>query len=288
MEEGDASFSDWPQHQETYICCQDAHLLSILEPSIRMVEPINRGILWPRAHRLAAVVFLLLLSQALFSQRFASLHFDAGQSNLSDGVFIRSGLMGAYEWRKFKSNGGIQLSPVGKREPFVTGLSLRLGREFSIKGIPFDVYAISMFNRFTAHLHEYNWGLLATMQREHFSFGLGTNFRTIALTGSAAAEYPAGTNTKLHENWNVLYAVSYLLKHKDHPWNVGLTFSNFDRFLLSQETNPSIYVHGEYRFANNLVSFVELWHRRAGAMNLSVSHFGIFIRAGAKWEFGSK
>lgn len=245
------------------------------------------------ARRFGPRAWVLLLATTFFlncasAQRNASLHADLGDNVVSGGLFVRTGLMGAYEWNKFKAVGGAQFSLVSDHEPLPSAFALRIGREFSIREVPFDIYALGMINRYYNTINEYNWGVLGTLQRKHFSFGLGTNFRTFALTKKAAEDYPAGTDHRVHENWNVLYSVGYRIKPQDHPWNAGLTFTNYDRFHLGQETNPGIFLHGEARVREQLSAFLEFWHKRAGAMNLSVSYFGYFIRAGLKWEFATK
>ena len=43
-----------------------------------------------------------------------------------------------------------------------------------------------------------------------------------------------------------MYSFSYFLKPTDENWNVGLSVTNIDHFVINQETNPVMNLCGLY------------------------------------------
>jgi len=81
-----------------------------------------------------------------------------------------------------------------------------------------------------------------------------------------------------------MYLIGYNLKPIDHDWNVGITITNVDHFIINQETNPVFYLHGKYQVSKPLTLFGEWWYKSAEAFNISVNHFGFFFRTGLVWK----
>ena len=93
----------------------------------------------------------------------------------------------------------------------------------------------------------YDWGILAYLELKHFTFKLGTEFRTYHITQKASEEYDIESNKNLHENWNIMYLAGYNLKPIDNKWNIGIAITNIDYFLINQDINPMLYLQGKYR-----------------------------------------
>lgn len=231
------------------------------------------------------LMFLLLItSTGLEAQLSLSMYFDAGKNNVSEGLYIKTAAIGDYEFGKNYVGGGVQFDLKSPGTDFISATSLEIGREFSIKNFPFEIEGLIHYSRFSDLLYEYNLGVSGKVKLDHFDFRLGTHFRTYMITKDAVEEYSIEKHKKIHENWNLLYLVAYRLKPVDHEWNVFLSVTNIDHFIINQETNPVLFLRGEYRVSDPLNIFSELWYKTAGSLNLSVNHFGFFVRTGIVWD----
>lgn len=237
----------------------------------------------------------LILPVLLFAASFSfnvnaqirlSAYMDMGESNVSEGFFMKSAITGAWHYEKFIFEGGVQFDPVSPMNKAFTGSFLKAGREFEIKGFPITAHAFFMYNPFSKLVHETNWGVIANAHGRHFFYRLGTNFRTYSPTKhfSGGDDNDSGTKSRIRENWNIMYLVGYNLKPEENEWNIGLTFTNIDNFLISQETNPAFYLHGKYDISSPLTLYAEAWYKSAGAFNISVNYFGFFFRTGVIWK----
>ncbi len=233
---------------------------------------------------LTLVVIGLTTSVNLKAQAQFSIHIDAGENNVSNGLFIKTAGFGSYQFDKTEIGGGFQFNVKYPGEKTVTGSTFNVDREFSIKEFPFKIQGLFMYNPFSDLIHESNWGVVAKIEQKHFKYKLGTNFRTYRVTQKASNEYDVDSNNKIDEYWNLMYLIQYNLKTVDHNWNVGLTLTNIDHFIINQETNPIFYLHGRYRVNKPLTLFIESWYKSAGSLNISVNYFGYFFRTGLIWK----
>lgn len=240
--------------------------------------------------KLSFYKYLLLSSAWLVAVPFAqaqlslSMFFDAGKNNVSEGLYLKTAAIGDYEFGKNYAGGGVQFDVRTQGKNFLSAARLEIGREVPIKNIPFEIEGVFHYSRFSELLYEYNIGLLGNVSLDHFDFRLGTHFRTYGITKDAAEDYNIESHKKIHENWNMIYLLAYRFKPSGHEWNVSLSVTNIDHFIINQETNPVLFLRGEYRVTDPLNVFSELWYKTAGALNLSVNYFGFFIRTGIVWD----
>lgn len=230
----------------------------------------------------------IIVSAQLQAQVQFSTHIDAGENNVSDGLFIKTTILGAYQLDKIKVKGGGQFDLKSASSNFFTGVTLIVSREFSIKEFQFEIQGLFMSNFFSDLAHEYDWGFLAYHERKHFTFKLGTEFRTYHITQKASEEYDIESDKNLHENWNIMYLAGYNVKPMDCKWNIGIAITNIDHFLINQDTNPMLFLQGKYRVTAPLTLYFEPWYQSAGSLNLSANYFGFFIRTGLIWKLDSK
>lgn len=203
---------------------------------------------------------------------------------MSEGLFIKTSVWGAYQMGKINVSGGGQFDLKSAGPNFFTGVSLIVTREFIIKEFQFDVQGLFLSNFFSDLAHEYDWGILANTELKHFTFKVGTEFRTYHITRKASEEYDIESDKNLHENWNIMYLAGYNLKPPDHNWNIGLGITNMDHFLINQEINPMFYFQGKYWITQSLMLYIEPWYQNSGSFNLSANYFGFFIRTGLIWK----
>lgn len=226
----------------------------------------------------------LIISISLQAQIQLSAYLDAGENNVSDGLFIKTSFWGDYQLDKYNVTGGGQLNLKSAGPNFFSGFTLLVSREFLIKEFTLELQGLFLANFFSDLAHEYDWGILAKTELKHFTFKLGTEFRTYHITKKAGNEYDIGSDKNLHENWNLMYLVRYNVKPPDHKWNTGLGLTNFDHFIINQANNPMLFVHGNYRITPSLMLYIEPWYQNAGSFNLSANYFGFFIRTGLIWR----
>jgi hypothetical protein len=81
-----------------------------------------------------------------------------------------------------------------------------------------------------------------------------------------------------------MYSAGFMLKPDENKWNLTFTITDFDRFIIEQETNPMANIRFDYELSEPLRVYSELWYKGSGFFNVQVNYFGIFIRAGILWE----
>jgi hypothetical protein len=211
---------------------------------------------------------------------------DFGESNVSRGLYVRSAINGHYTFGKNSVETGALFY---LKNNIINGLSaydLNVSRNLVIKGRTFQVNGFCLLTNFSEILRETNFGSTLKMRHNHFEIAIGTNFRTYAFSNKAIKEYGIDKNaSKIHEKFNFMYSFAYYLKPTDNKWNVGLSMTNIDYFIINQETNPTFNLLGSYKLYKPVSAFMQVCYKRAGAMNLAVNYFGYFIRTGITWAF---
>jgi hypothetical protein len=230
------------------------------------------------------IFFGFLFSIHLHAQIHLSLFTDAGKNNVSDGFYMELASCGAFQFQTNTIEVGGQFDVVSNKENRSPGFFLEYSKEFKIYKFPLEAQGFFLYNRFSALLYETNWGIVLESHQKHFVYKLGTNFRTYAHSKKAIEKYEIENHKKIHENFNLMYTLTYFIKPLGHKWNIGLTLTDFDYFIINQETNPVFNLQARYCVTQNLTLFMESWYKSAGALNLSVNPFGFFFRTGVIWE----
>lgn len=235
-------------------------------------------------YRLVLIFFLLVAAFNLNAQLQFSSYLDGGENNVSDGFFLKTGVLSNYNLGKSNLYGGMQFDLKTRNENVLSGIFLKADYELSIRKFPFTVEGLFFYNLFSETVHESNWALSVKKESKHFKYQFGTHFRTYMLTQNANSEYNIEDEEKIHENWNLIYLLQYNLKPIENDWNIGISITNIDHFLITQETNPLFYVHGNYKISKPLSLYAEAWLKRSGMLNISVHSFGYLIRTGIIWN----
>ena len=222
--------------------------------------------------RLHIVLLFIGFSQFATSQVEATVYTDFGHNQVA-GVFMKSVLAGDYEFNKFHIEAALESDVIGDETKLLAGLNAKFSREFSVKEFEMEGGLFFIFSPYSEILKEYNWGFLLSTERNYLNIKLGTNFRTYLIP-----------NGNVSENGNLIYDFSYDLKKADNNWNLGASVTNFDHFLIHQETNPMFNIHGRYKINESLGLKAEIWYQTAGALNLHVNYFGTFLRTGLIWK----
>jgi hypothetical protein len=235
---------------------------------------------------LLLILLILTSANGVEAQILFKSYIDIGKNNTSGGVFIKNAYRSSYQYQKFNIDTGIQLDLLSNNPNTLTGFDIIGLREFSMRDFPFDVKGFFMLNRFSNFMHETNWGVrIETKKFEHFIFEMGTNFKTYSINSAAREEYNIEmSDSKLRENFNLLYLITAYLKPKDSDWNVGLSCTNVDHYIINQSTNPVFNLQMKYKLKSNLSLYMDTWYKQAGVFNINANYFGYFFRGGVIWQ----
>jgi len=232
-------------------------------------------------------IFIILVSvNGINAQIELHSYIDIGENNVSEGIFIKNAYRGSYQYQKYDIEAGLQFDLKSNNPNIPTGIDIIGLREFSVKDFPFNIKGIFILNRFSDLLYETNWGVrVETRKYEHFLFELGTNFKTYTINSAAREEYNINkSDSKLHENFNLVYVLTAYFKPHDNGWNVGLSCTNIDYYIINQSTNPVFNLQMRYKLKSNTTLYLESWYKQAGIFNIYANYFGYFFRGGIKWE----
>lgn len=236
------------------------------------------------------LVFILLFWALLFvnTQSYAQIkvagYAETGKNQVSEGILVAAAILPSYEFHEFTFSGGLQFDIYNGSPNFVSGYLLKTAYELPLKHHKSEIEAFYVYNPFSDILYESNFGGMIKYHSHHFSYMIGTNFRTYGYSKQAIEDFALSENTKIHENFNVIYSLGYNLKPEEHDWNIGLVLTNFDDFIINQETNPVFFLKGNYKLNSKLEIFAEFWYKTAGAFNIRVNYFGYNIRTGLQWK----
>jgi hypothetical protein len=152
-----------------------------------------------KSRHLFIFLSFLIFFFPLKAQFQLSAWLDAGENNVSDGFYLKSAFLGNYQIQKVKIEAGTQFDLIASDYKLHTGTVLKISRNFRIKEFDFNLLALGLINPYSSLVHEYNWGILAGKDSEHWHFKLGTNFRIYHITNKAADDYNINSDRNLHE-----------------------------------------------------------------------------------------
>ena len=235
------------------------------------------------------LISLSVLCMDLNAQFFMEGQLDIGTSQLSDGLYSQISHFGFFEKPYWGARAGYQLGLVQPQNVFFNSWygssygKIPIGKTRLILGGEYLWTAISK------DLRETNCIMFVRTTLSHWKLGLGNNTRVYRLSNKAVKDdkviYPGN---KIIEPGNLMYNVSYVLKPYENKWNLMATITNYDHFIIQQETNPMMNIRFDYKLSGPFTLYSEVWCKSAGLLNIRVNYFGTFIRLGVIWEAGKK
>lgn len=221
----------------------------------------------------------------LYAQFQLQNHFDVGSNNISNGLYISNSTF--FDYTKSKTNVKMgtkfDLESQYIMTTFLSGLDLEVMQKFPLKKIELSA-TLQYFTNFFSIIREHNLALIGGLKSKHFEFLTGIHFRSIVLPKDHITLNTNNNNRFIFELWNLVYHLKYSVKPIDHKWNIGLSVSNMDYFIINQASNPMFYIFGNYKIIPNLSIFGEYWLQNAGIMNISENYYGSYIRTGVTWK----
>ncbi len=233
---------------------------------------------------LICIIICIGIQQKLSSQFRVNPFVEGGKNVVSEEFLIKASVLGDYSFGNTGVFGGAAFDIKTSGNNLLSGLLLGVSGDFNIREFPFQAGLFLMYNMSSDLIHTSHPGVFINIERQHFSFKLGTEYRSYHITRKALNDYNLENNKHLHENFNLIYRISYNLKPADNEWNIGMSVTNYDYFLINQETNPMLCIFGKYEITKSLEIFAECWYKQAGMFNISVNYFGYLIRTGLIWS----
>lgn len=236
--------------------------------------------------RFIIFIFCAVFSNFVFGQYQLFSHLDMGKSNSSQGFFLKNNTSFVYNYHNTKILVGTQFEIVNHNptKNIFSGIYLSVSQLFKIKNFEFSLKGIYFSHLFSKLLHEHNGALGVLIERNHFTHLYGIHFRKYQITQKGKELINHSENGSMYELFNLIYLIKYNIMPKDHHWNIGISITNCDHFVINQATNPMFVLDGKYKMNKSITFYLESWVQRAGIMNISAHHYGFFIRTGVLWE----
>jgi hypothetical protein len=247
---------------------------------------LSTGIALSKQKGILFILFLTAIGLNLSGQPKINLYSEAADNSVSDGLYIRSALIGSYNAGKNHFEAGFENNLINGNGIILTGYVIDASRDFRIGKMQLNVKAFRLWTASSDILQQTNLGCTFSVSQKHFDLLMGTNFRTYRFRRKAFDELWIVENAgAIHENFNLMYSICYNIRSSYSRWNAGLTLTNVDYFLINQETNPFINLHGSFKIKPHVCLFAEAWYKNAGLFNISTNYFGYAMRGGITWKF---
>ncbi len=211
---------------------------------------------------------------------------DLGDNNISKGLYLQFSNFGYYEKTHWGAQAGYQLGLVQDQNVFFNSWYGSIYGKLPLNKIRIDLGGAYMWTAFSPDLREINWIFFTkTSFLEHYRLSLGINKRIYRLSHKAANnDNTVESESPVIEEWNLMYSAGFVLKPEENKWNIMFTVTDYDRFIIEQETNPMVNIRFDYKLSKPLSLYSELWYKSSGLLNIKVNYFGTYFRIGALWE----
>jgi hypothetical protein len=210
---------------------------------------------------------------------------DLGNNNLSRGLYLQFSNIGYYEKQYWGMQAGYQLGLVQPQDVFFNSWYVNAYGKIPLGKIKLDLGGEYLWAAFSPEMREINWIVLAKTSLKHWRFALGNNSRIYRLSRETAkTDSEADPESRIIEGGNMMYSAGFMLKTDENRWNLTLTITDYDHFIIQQETNPIANIRFDYRLKEPICLYSELWYKSAGFFNIRVNYFGMLFRIGMQWK----
>jgi hypothetical protein len=222
----------------------------------------------------------------LFAQPGLNAYMDIGSNTLSDGLFFRTSGVAVWTLGKFSLEAAAQFDFKSTNDNFLTGTDFAASWNFKIAESDLDLKGFARWTLFSGLIRIPDLGIQAGWDSKYLTAAIGTHYRTWVFSEEAQLEYNLGTDSRVHENLQLLYLIGFRLKPRDNDWNIGLNMTNIDYFIISETDEPSFNLTGSYRTSRKFNFFAEVWYKSSVAYDSDINYSGVFLRAGLVWSIG--
>lgn len=231
------------------------------------------------------VLFMLFLSFALYakSQLATEISLQGGEDYASFGYYGNINGAVSYQLKdwNFSTAAGINLSHA--KDKIFNALKFDLLRSFKIKSIPFKGELFYQWKPYSERLYEHNMALVVHYNPKNFQFQLGHHTRLYHLPKNYVITHNY-TDQDVWEAFNLIYKASYV-QPINEQLKLKFSITNFDAFVIQQETNPMVILNTAYDLSSNSLLSFDLGYLQAGFFNMRVNYFGYFTRLTYHYQF---
>lgn len=232
------------------------------------------------------IIALLLFGYQLVYGQFKAGAFVGGGTNpLEKPVFLSSGVYANAKYKVFSAGYAMDINFTNRDIRAFNAIKTSLNYENWIKKTKFKIGLLYLFRPSTLLVAEHNIAIQIDYMIKNWEFRFGNNFRAFKFR-KGIAEYLTSTEKKpLWESPNFMYMLRYYLKSDKYPIGAYVSITNFDWFIIEQESNPFVNIGAYYKLQDaGLNIFVDYNYQTAGFNNIRVNYFGMFFRTGVIWE----
>ncbi|MCA1747318.1 MAG: hypothetical protein LC655_06450 [Bacteroidales bacterium] len=207
---------------------------------------------------------------------------------MSDRAFLRPAVMAAYRFDKFSVGTGLQWTFSSAERKVLSGVFINGSSDFKVREIPLSADLFVRRNPYSDVVRETLFGAMLKHERSRLDIHFGYHMRKYRLNENAleSGDPLSGPALSLWEYRNFMYRGTLRLKKRDAQWNLSVSVTNFDYFLIQQETNPMVNLAGYFRISDALNIHSSLWYQGAGMSNIHANHYGFYFRTGVVWQVG--
>lgn len=219
------------------------------------------------------------------SQTINNSYFEVGSNYASAGFYGSLSTQFSQQFGNFEASAGGLFTLSNAQSNIFSALKLGISNNFQLKNRTLNVGAFYLFKPFSRDLNESNFAIFANYRTSHFGYILGLNSRIYSFNRSAIQKYnfPDSIKTSIWEPYNLMYRISYF--HDIVPkLNFEASITNYDQYLIQQETNPMLQVNFNYQLNNKLQLYSELTYMQAGMLNIRINYFGLYLKGGVIWQ----
>lgn len=209
-----------------------------------------------------------------------------GSSYVSEGQYTKLASWFSYKdqcW-DFSAAAGAVFSQA--REKQLDAIRLSLSRDQRIGDKLITPRVFYQFSPVSVRLNDQTAGLLFNHKSRRWYFDLGANTRWYSFTKRYKG-MTGYTDKVLWEPINIMYRLTWHKPFGD-KFEINPAVTNFDHFMIEQETNPFIMMNVLYKLNEKSRIYVDGIYQQAGFFNIRVNYFGYYLRAGCQLNVGRK
>lgn len=230
-------------------------------------------------------IFIIVNYFCAFSQFKAGTFVGGGTNPLENPLFLSSGVYAYAKYHGFSADYAIDINLTNRDVRAFNAIKTSLNYENCIKSSNYKIGFVYLFRPSTQLITEQNFALQIDYRLKKWEFRLGNNFRAYKFRKGSDEYLSSSENAVLWESLNLMYMVRYYISAKNHPIGGYVSITNFDWFIIEQETNPFLNIGAYFKFEDaGLNLFMDYNYQTAGFNNIRVNYFGMFFRTGVIWE----
>jgi hypothetical protein len=242
--------------------------------------------------RKTIITYALIIVSGVFSITIAQIDLKTfatvGTNPVDNPVFSNVGIYTQTYYKRFYFTYAFDLNLTQREVRPFQAIYSSLVYQWQIKENALLLEVNLLYKPSTELVREFNWGVMAKYNTKKWEFDLGTNFKRFNLNKDFSEELSDNSIDVLKERPGMTYCIKYFLLDRSDDsknYNVNFMLTNFDWFIIEQETNPFVGAGFYYDFNDTDLSvFSHLFYQAAGFNNIRVNYFGLYFRAGLTWE----